>query len=390
VESGKKNRSRLWSGLSTAAISVLLCWCLVELGTWTILRSHKQSFLFFDVDQFVAEGDLSTGGDEKFDSELGWVWDRRTPNGERPSRFADRPLAAAAFGDSFVAGGEVGDDETWEEYLAAPSGHAIVNLGQSAYSSDQTLLLYRRLAPHVKAPVVIFGISSQNINTNVNVYRKFYYSKTGMVVTKPRFALRAGQLVLIPNPIAKEIDRAKLKDKRFILSLGDDDWWFNRGNLPVFAFPYSRIFLNANFWKQLKYGRFEHEINDVNPAPWEDLWLDDEAVKLTVAILQTTRETALANGSHPLMLHLPNRIEILGFLRGGDVPTSVVVLRKACQERGWDCLFPLYDMKAILPGSQSESWFQEGGHYSPATNRALAGWLLDKLRHDPASSMYFQ
>ena len=102
----------------------------------------------------------------------------------------------------------------------------------------------------MKTPVVALGLVAENINRIVNVYRPFYYIKTGQRVTKPRFRLVDGKLDLVPNPVPAEEFLSRLRDPSFIEKIGRDDYWYNRNDYPVFRFPYSLIPEMVSLWQQ--------------------------------------------------------------------------------------------------------------------------------------------
>jgi hypothetical protein len=106
------------------------------------------------------------------------------------------------FGDSFAFGDEVDDNQTWQEQLAKIRQQNILNFGISAYGPDQSLLHLKRMAPQLpKTSIVSLVVTFENINRIVNIYRKFYFSNTGIPLTKPIFTLTENGITLIDNPI---------------------------------------------------------------------------------------------------------------------------------------------------------------------------------------------
>ena len=87
----------------------------------------------------------------------------------------------------------------------------------------QALLRYRRDGVKFHPHVVLIGFMSENINRVVNTFRPFYFPRSGVPFSKPRFALRGGDLVLIPNPLqSEEAYRELLRERGYaILAPGE-------------------------------------------------------------------------------------------------------------------------------------------------------------------------
>jgi hypothetical protein len=67
----------------------------------------------------------------------------------------------------------------------------------------------------------------ENINRVVNRFRPFYQPETGIVLSKPRFLLRDGELALLSNPATRPED---LRDADWVeRTLGPYDHWYYPG-----------------------------------------------------------------------------------------------------------------------------------------------------------------
>ena len=103
----------------------------------------------------------------------------------------DRPPILAV-GDSFTAGDEVGDEQTWPAYLQGLLGRRVQNGGVSAYGLDQMVLrAEQETAIERPAAIVLSFIADDLVR---NELRRLW------TFTKPYFELRDGQLVLHPRP----------------------------------------------------------------------------------------------------------------------------------------------------------------------------------------------
>lgn len=113
-------------------------------------------------------------------------------------------LRIALFGDSFTAGDEVSDDETWGHQLEMKLNQAgiraeVLNFGVGGYGMGQAFLRWQRQGRHYRPDMVIFGLQSENLNRNVNIFRQLYYSH-GEPFSKPRFVLTDQGLELLNAP----------------------------------------------------------------------------------------------------------------------------------------------------------------------------------------------
>ena len=90
-----------------------------------------------------------------------------------------------AVGDSFAEGWEVGDDESWPAHLERITGIPVINVGVSAYGTDQILLRAERFLPIVKPKILIVGFLEFDII-------RAGFSHFG--APKPYFTLERGEL----------------------------------------------------------------------------------------------------------------------------------------------------------------------------------------------------
>ncbi len=136
------------------------------------------------------------------DAQLGW---RPNPGFVSPRYNVDArgfrrgpAIAAAAVrppilavGDSFTAGDEVLDDETWPAYLQGLLGRRVLNGGVSAYGVDQMVLrAEQEIAIERPAAIVLSFIADDLLR---NELRRLW------TFTKPYFELQDGRLVLHPR-----------------------------------------------------------------------------------------------------------------------------------------------------------------------------------------------
>lgn len=365
---------------------LLLLLAMFESGAWAFFTLFRERFTFFNARQYLASPEQQAkmrqwqmSRNENF--AFGWDVNFATPFGERPRRRSyERPLMAT-FGDSFTYCDEVADHETWQTHLSDLLQGDVYNFGVGGYGTDQAYLKFLAISPKVHAPVVVLGLTTENINRIVNVYRPFYYQQTQGRTPKPRFLLKQNELALLENVIRTQDDIAKLGDPRFIEKLGQYDWWYNRDNHPRFGFPYANILLNKRMWLELYYGKANRKIDDMNPRPWEDLWDSEEARELMFRILDAFVEKAHAAGAVPLIVVLPLQYQVEEkFLTQRHDPRLVKLLTycEARRYRVFEAITPL----AERVSTQAEIQELYVGHVSPKGNRIIAEALSDYLRRE--------
>ena len=122
--------------------------------------------------------------------------------------YSQRPppdtVRIALFGDSFTAGDEVGDDETWGHQLEIELNQAgirteVLNFGVNGYGMDQAFLRWQKIGRDYAPDMVIFGFHPEDLNRNVNIFSVLYYNRGAF--SKPRFILtESGRMELVNSP----------------------------------------------------------------------------------------------------------------------------------------------------------------------------------------------
>jgi hypothetical protein len=317
-----------------------------------------------------------------FDPDLGWTI---RPNGRKGGFQANSkglratreyaPQAApgivriGAFGDSFTHGSGVPTGFTFEERLEELTpGLEVINFGIPGSDPGQALLRYRREGIQYHPAVVLIGMMSENIGRMVNTFRPFYFARSGIPFSKPRFAVEGDKLVLIENPV-KSIDEYKelLRDpQRMIPRLGEHDFYYQRDHqrsrfdfLPSARF--ARIIRNQYFYQPI----FLH--GQYNPR--------SEAYAVSFRVLDQFYREALGHGSLPIIVLFPERKDMRLRHRGEKVtyqPLLDDLRRRGYRVIDLDDGFEKYDPQAEMLG---KSFL----HYPKSGNLMAAQWIRDYL-----------
>ena len=370
-------------------------WLIVELaclgGLWALKRYKNleyQPTLVEDLNDkhkgILTAQIADTSSYLVFDAELGWTI---RPNGQKPGQYranskglratreyslAPPPdkVRVAAFGDSFTHASGVAEGFSWEERLEAlEPGLEVINFGIPGSDPGQALLRYRREGAAYHPGVVLIGMMSENINRMVNTFRPFYFGRSGLPFSKPRFDLQGGKLVLRENPIRSIEQYREVLDKpeTWLPRLGEHDYFYRRDNrrsrfdfLPSVRF--ARV-MGAQYFDQPV-----HQPNGLYNTR-------SEAYEVTFRVLDQFYREAIANGSLPVIVMYPQRKDVRLRSKGSEVTYKPLV--DDLRGRGYRVIdlgegFQHYDPQAKM----AKKGFL---HYPEEGNEMAAQWIRDVL-----------
>lgn len=317
-----------------------------------------------------------------FDPELGWTIRpngakrgyRTNRHGIRASReYAFEPprgtLRLAAFGDSFTHASDVPNGETWHHRIEEMRpGIEVLNFGVPGFEPGQALLRYRRDGVRFHPHVVLIGFMSENINRVVNTFRPFYFPKSGVPFTKPRFALRGGELTLVPNPI-QSLDgyRELLREPDKVLPrIGENDYFYRRSSKrnPLDFLPSVRlasIFSNQHLHQPTTRGGVYN--------------IRSEAYRVTRSVLEEFYKEAARNGSVPILVIFPERRDIRARREGKTIVYQPLL--DELRGEGYRVIDLLEGFERYDP--QGEMIKKKFIHYPKSGNRMVARHIVDYL-----------
>lgn len=376
-------------------VLLVFFWLVVELvclgGLWALKRyknlEYQQPTRVEDLSGkhkgILAAQIADTSSYMMFDPELGWTIRahgnrpqyKANSKGLRATREydlappADR-VRVAAFGDSFTHASGVPTGFTWEEKLEGlEPGLEVINFGIPGSAPDQALLRYRREGVQYRPAVVLIGMMSENVNRMVNTFRPFYFAKSGLPFSKPRFAVQGGELVLHENPIRSIGEyRALLEDpEAWLPRLGEHDYYYRRNNrrsrfdfLPSARF--ARVIGNQYFNQPIFLPNGLYNTRS-------------EAYQVTFRVLDQFYREALGNGSLPVIVLFPQRRDVR--LRHEGEKVTYQPLLDELKRRGYRVIdladgFERYDPQAAMTKKNFL-------HYPRAGNQMAARWIRDVL-----------
>lgn len=352
-------KQRLATAL-TLAVSSLLSLVALELG----VRAYSGMPILAWRDWRMSNATVFDTGAVQYHPMLGWT---PTPHfasdkyntldyGIRQNGLAESDLptgAILAVGDSFTAGSEVNDNQSWPAILQRRLGRRVLNAGVGGYGVDQIVLNAERLLPLLKPQVLLVGMLLPE-----NVQRAGY---TVFSAPKPYFDNINGGLTLrnVPTP--------HLSDKSFDPAIRR----ILAHSLAIHLFAEAMM---PEWWHRGTSGDFHHALN--NPE------------LVSCRLLERLEHTAEAQGIRTAVV-----IQHGGWLYArGEQPPLLVQRLKRCAERAGYQVIDEYDsLHAIAVRSLEELkahyvMHADGsvfGHMSAQGNALIAELVAAALREPP-------
>lgn len=217
-------------------------------------------------------------------------------------------LRIATFGDSFMHGSDVKNEDTWQEVMMrAHRNVEVLNFGVGGFGTDQAFLRYQKDGAKYRPDIVMIGFFSDNIYRNVNVFRPFYTVGTDIPLAKPRYILEDGRLVLLPNPLPELSQYANLlaNPAPVLAALGRHDYFFHsRYHAGGLAFlPSVRLF-------QVVRNRLQQRGTAIVNEKTGYYNVDSEAFKVTAAVIDEFVDAVHHAGSMPIIVVMPSAWDI--------------------------------------------------------------------------------
>jgi hypothetical protein len=307
---------------------------------------------------------------------------RHGPSGERITCTSFGTTAISTYGDSFTYGSEVGDEDTWQTFLANRIEKNVVNFGVGGYGTDQACLKYE-LQGRPGVNLAMLCLWPENINRVVNIYRPFYQHGDPLTLTKPRFVRDGQGFNLIPNPLRSVQDTAKLSDPSFIRQLGQLDYWYQLDQrLPSLSFPFC---VSLFRWRRPVFEQVALSAAGLLPLssppvyPW-NLFDEPEAFAILCHVTDRFVQTARSRGTNPVIVILPHKDtvrEVMDY--GAGRFGRYLAYLKQCRYHYIDVVQAMADMHPSQ--TQLNVWYQ--GHATREGNRIIAAVVADYLARNP-------
>jgi hypothetical protein len=221
------------------------------------------------------------------------------------------PTCVSLYGESFTEGYGVDHEHAWSNVLSQLLDCRVANFGVAGYGTDQAYLRYLGNQQD-RAPVVILGYLSENLQRNVNQLRNLLCPVFALQL-KPRFILdEQGQLTLVPLP---QITKEQFEDLRTHPERVLTQEFFLPGGPSGYqrpGFPY--------LWKFIRAFPIIYQNLVLHQAYYYELYRPghpSQALEVTLAIMEEFCRQARQRDQHPLVLVIPTRTDVVNYLKTG-------------------------------------------------------------------------
>jgi hypothetical protein len=310
-------------------------------------------------------------------------------SGAKPNpEFADsRDSCGSAFGDSYVGGADVANDEGWVEQLSHLLGCRVANYAVGGYGTDQAYLRFRQV--HDVSPIVLLGINPNNVMDNISQYDGLLGAPPEPAALKGRFLFDSSDhLTWMPLPYL-DADGFVALNRNPGETLSHSYFLPDTPDGPIILrFPYSVTLARVALMTRL------HNILS-RRTEWSNFYATDHpsgALRLMSAICEAFTETAKAQGQKPLIVMLPLAHSLREKLNYGEFEyTPLVTALRAKGIEVFDAGPAMIESSAGHSACEFYShprpemaWFLSsvpcGGHYSKIGNTTIARLVAGELR----------
>ena len=323
----------------------LICFILfLEIFLNLFIKYNKKNFqwLITENEEFpnFQKKNVNNFFKSSYDKNLGWL---KRPNitdfhdkikkktkfsidklGARKSKYSNFKKKIEAYGDSFVFGRYVKDEQVWTEILSKNLNCHVLNYGVGNYGFDQALLRYEK-NHHNNSIFTIIGVVPETIN-RINSIWKHYLEFGNIYGFKPSFTLEGEKLKLRKNPIKKKSDFDKKKILKIIKLVSKNDIFYKKKfqkfqyrkpyllsffrNFSFNCKLFAKIFLySLNKEKDKKKYLFPlYYSNNIEFA--NDLYLDPVSIKLFKLLIRRFKINSKKKNSTPIVIIFPQKKDI--------------------------------------------------------------------------------
>lgn len=278
-------------------------------------------------------------------------------------------LRIALFGDSFVAGDEVKDEEAWGSLLEQQLNQAglrseVLNSGVGGYSIGQAYLRWQSQGKQYDPDIVIFVFQAENLDRNVNVFR-ILYPQGGVVYSKPRFIFEDGKLTLLNSPAIPPEELVDVFDS------------FDSHPLAKHEAYYISREYTSPLWRVSKLAGLAHIVLNrlgTAEAAAQDYGPDSERGRLGKAIADAFASDVVESGARFIILYLPRFDHFRAFHEGKLTPWQFLLDH-------FDAAYHFISAEDFLSEEYTaDSYYQPFGHYGPAINATIADAVAGDLQ----------
>jgi lysophospholipase L1-like esterase len=386
-----------------------LIFIVLEIFIYFVIYLNKKNFqwLITKSDDFpdFKQNNIDNFFKKSFDKDLGWkkkpyaigFHDNRKKTkfsidklGARKSRYEKFKKKIEAYGDSFVFGRYVNDENVWTEILSKNLNCHVMNYGVGNYGFDQALLRHKKNDIE-NSIYTIIGFVPETIN-RINSIWKHYLEFGNIYGFKPTFFIKNEKLILKKNPILNKNQFNKRKIIKIIKFVSDHDFFYLK-KFKKFQFrrPYLlSFFRNFNFncklFAKIFFFYFQNKKDKKNfifPLYYENniefankLYLEEKSTKLFRLLIQRFKNNVKKKNSIPVIIVFPQRRDIELFRKNKNhycdffnsiEDVKIIDLTKYLSNK---------DLKKIYLDEE------HGGHLTNYGNKVVSKKIQEVLKND--------
>ena len=276
-------------------------------------------------------------------------------------------LRIALFGDSFTQS-VLPDDQAWGNLLEIKLNQAgirteVLNFGVGGYGMDQAFLRYQHEGQHYSPDIVVFGFQADNLDRNVNIFRKLSYWRSGILFSKPRFVLTDQGLELLNQPTLHPEEMIAVYES-----------FENHPLTPYEAYYQSRNIV-GRWWAASRLAAFVFEVlKQQNEEMREDWGPDNERGMLGQAIVDAFAADVTAHDATFFVLHLPRKLDLRRYHNGKPQPYQFLL------DHFEDSYRYIALEEYLDPVYVDDVYYPDGDHYEPEIDGILAQTVADAMQ----------
>lgn len=280
------------------------------------------------------------------------------------------------FGDSFVHGFGVKQEETISYYLEEMKPHLeVVNLGVNGYSVSQSYLRFQQIKELVDYDhVLLFIVPAADFWREINISR-WVGNKWTSYKANPRFIMDENGLSFIP-PYYPDL-KTMFEHNQFSMHESF------REHLKKYDRMYSDLlFKEVPFWDRLVTFRLLRKIVErLWIIPWQkriqyDLRIDSEQAQIVFAVIEKMQQEIRSTGKEFTVIALPASSSIAKFVEDKEYQMKWNSIIDELCRRATACVDLL---PYLLKHRNDLDKAYDNRHYGPRTNRLIAGFLEQLL-----------
>lgn len=271
------------------------------------------------------------------------------------------------FGDSYTAGEQVPQWETWTRKLETRSESLeVINFGSSGYGMGQSYRVYLRMREKLDYDLVIINfVPFADLYRDVNVLR-YLPNRWNSFKPLARFVLDDGELQLIRSPYKNLSDMLRQNPDRPSRVLVDHLASYDPFYFPAFHEDRS-IFRFSIFYKLYRSYQYKKAKADLFASIHEP---GSEAMKICRKIFEQMDRTATKDSADFLLVLHPGEYGPASYRERGGFHTKWNRISRNLLEQPYRS-FDLLPYLLEIPESEIDTGI-DGTHYGPSTNEHIS------------------